>query len=208
MPTIGYAELPVPAGANAPTLVDALADLATALDPHLIQHVEDLADRNSTLSSAPQHTVAVADDGTTWIKTDSGSNTWIVVWEPLPAWQNVTLASGYQSSGGYTPQARLVGSRVSLRGRIERTDGLVIPSNGVMVGTVPTSCIPQEQVGTYAATCSLAGDVIIGVGKLEILEEGTSSTLGDEGDITWWSQDGPTAGGTPWIAINGDYWID
>jgi hypothetical protein len=208
LPNIGYAELPVPAGADAPTIVDALADLATALDPRLWQHVEDLADRNATLASAPQHTVANAADGTTWIKTDGGSNTWVTVWEPLPAWQNVTLTSGYQSSGGYTPQARLIGSQVNLRGRIERVDGQVIPINGVKVGTVPTSCIPQEQVGTYAGTCSLAGDVIIGVGKLEILETDTSSTLGDAGDITWWSQDGPTATGTPWIAINGAYWID
>ncbi|WP_405960620.1 hypothetical protein OG235_24820 [Streptomyces sp. NBC_00024] len=208
MPTIGYAELPVPAGADAPDVVGALAALATTLDPHLVQHVTDLADRNSTLSTAPQHTVAVADDGTTWIKTDSGSNTWVTVWEPLPVWQNVTLASGYQSSAGYTPQARLIGKQVSLRGRIERTDGQVIANNGVMVGTVPTACIPQEQVGAYAGTCSLAGDVVIGVGKLEVLETGTSSTLGDAGDITWWSQDGPTATGTPWIAINGEYWID
>ncbi|MDX2528065.1 hypothetical protein [Streptomyces europaeiscabiei] len=208
MPTIGFAELPVPAGADAPTIVDALADLATTLDPHLVQHVEDLADRNSTLSSAPQHTVAVAEDGTTWVKTESGSNTWITVWEPLPAWQNVTLTSGYQVSGGYTPQARLIGSQVFLRGRIERVDGLVIPTNGVKVGTVPTACTPQEQVGAYAGTCSLAGDVVIGVGKLEVLETDTSSTLGDAGDITWWSQDGPVAVGTPWIAINGTYWID
>jgi hypothetical protein len=208
LPTIGYAQLPVPAGADTPDVVGALADLATALDPHLVQTVTDLADRNSTLSTAPQHTVAVADDGTTWIKTDGGTNTWITVWEPLPAWQNITLASGYQSSGGYAPQARLVGKRVSLRGRIERTDGQVIPTNGVMLGTVPTSCIPQEQVGQYAGTCSLANDVVIGVGKVEILEVDTSSTLGDAGDLTWWSQDGPTAAGTPWIGINGEYWID
>jgi hypothetical protein len=208
LPTIGYAQLPVPAGADTPTVASALADIATALDPHLVQHVTDLADRNSTLSSAPQHTVAVAEDGTTWIKTDGGSNTWVTVWEPLPAWQNCTLAAGYQSSGGFTPQARLVGNRVSLRGRIERTDGQVIPINGVKVGSVPTACIPQEQVGAYAGTCSLAGDVIIGVGKLEVLETGTSSVLGGAGDITWWSQDGPTATGTPWIAINGEYWTD
>lgn len=185
-----------------------IAALATALDPHLVQHVTNLADRNTTLSAAPQHTVAVAADGTTWIKTASGTNTWITLWEPLPAWQNVTLAAGYQSSGGYTPQARLVGKQVSLRGRIERTDGTVIVTNGVKVGTVPSACIPQVQLGTYAACCSLAGDVTIGVGKMEILELGSSSTLGDEGDITWWSQDGAAAGGVPWIAINGSYWID
>ncbi|MDX3044065.1 hypothetical protein PV383_43935 [Streptomyces caniscabiei] len=208
MATIGYAELPVPAGASAPSVVAALADLATVVDPHLVQHVNDLAERDSTLSTAPQHTLAIAADGTTWIKTDGGTNTWATVWEPLPDWQNVTLASGYQSSGGYTPQARLEGKKVSLRGRIERVDGTVIVNNGAKVGAVPTSCIPQVQVGSFPATCSLAGDVVIGTGKVEVLEVGTSSTLGVAGDITWWSQDGPTAGGTPWIAINGSYWID
>ncbi|MEU0807351.1 hypothetical protein [Streptomyces sp. NPDC005970] len=207
MATIGYAELPVPAGGDAPVAVAAIADLATAVDPHLVQHVTNLADRNTRLSGAPQHTVAIADDGTTWVKTDSGSNTWITVWEPLPAWTDITLASGYQEDT-YTPQARRIGQQVWLRGRIARTDGAVIPNNGIKIGSVPTDCIPQGQIGAYAATSSLAGSVLIGVGKLEILDVDTASSLGDPGSILWWSQDGATEGGTPWINISGSYWLD
>lgn len=207
MATIGYADLPIPAGGDVPEVPGAIADLATAIDPHLVQHVTNLADRNSTLSGAPQHTVAIAGDGTTWVKTDSGSNTWVTVWEPLPAWQDVTLAAGYQEDT-YTPQARRIGKQVFLRGRIARTDSAVIPNGGIKIASVPTGCIPQGQIGAYAATSSLAGSVVIGTGKLEVLDVDTASSLGDPGSILWWSQDGPTESGTPWVNISGSYWID
>lgn len=207
MATIGYADLPVPAGGDGPQIPSALADLAAAVDPHLVQHVTNLADRNTTLSGAPQHTVAIANDGTTWVKTDSGSNTWITVWEPLPAWTDITLASGYQEDT-YTPQVRRIGQQVWLRGRIARTDGAVIPNQGIRIGSVPTDCIPQGQIGAWAATCSLAGSVVIGVGKMEVLDVDTASALGPPGSILWWTQDGPTEAGTPWVNISGSYWID
>ncbi|GAA4688185.1 hypothetical protein [Streptomyces youssoufiensis] len=208
MATIGYETLPVPAGGDGPDVPAWLADMATAVDPHLVHDVTNLADRNSRFAGAPLCTLCVAADGTTWVKTSASANTWVTLWEPLPAWQPVTLATGYTASGGYTPQARLIGKRVYLRGRIERSDGQVVPNQGVKVGSVPSTCIPQVQIGAWAATGSLAGDVTIGVGKLEVLEVGSASALGVAGDITWWSQDGATAGGTPWIAINGAYWID
>jgi hypothetical protein len=207
LPTIGYEELPVPAGGDGPDVPAALADLATALDPRLVHDVTDLADRNSRFSTAPQHTLCIAADGTTWVKTSSGSNTWATLWEPVPAWQAVTPLSGYEE-GSYPLQARKIGNQVFLRGRIQRTDGQVIPNDGVAIATVPTSCIPQEQIGAYAATSSLAGDVLIGVGKLEVLDVNTASSLGDPGTILWWSQDGATANGTPWVNISGSYWID
>lgn len=207
MATIGYADLPVPAGGNAPDVTAAIADLATAVDPHLVQHVTNLADRNTTLSGAPQHTVAIAADGTTWVKTDSGSNEWITVWEPLPAWRDITLASGYQEDT-YTPQVRRIDQQVFVRGRIARTDGAVIPNQGIRLGSVPTDCIPQGQIGAWAATCSLAGSVVIGVGKCEVLDVDTASALGPPGSILWWTQDGPTEAGTPWVNISGSYWLD
>lgn len=207
MPTIGYEDLPVPAGGDGPDVPAAIAALATAIDPRLVHDVTDLADRNSRFSAAPQHTVCVAGDGTMWAKTDGGSNTWATLWEPVPSWQAVTPLSGYEESI-YPLQARLVGGQVFLRGRIQRTDGNVIPNDGVAIATVPSSCIPQEQIGAYAATSSLAGDVVIGVGKLEILDVNTASGLGGPGTILWWSQDAPTADGTPWVNISGSYWTD
>lgn len=207
MPTIGYEELPVPAGGDGPDVPAALAALATAIDPRLVHDVTNLADRNSRFSTAPQHTLAVAADGTMWLKTDSGSNTWATIWEPLPSWQSVTPATGYEH-GAYPAQARLVGTQVFLRGRLQRIDGTVIPNDGVKIGDVPTAMIPQEQIGSMAAQSSLTGDVVIGVGKLEVLDVDTANALGAPGSILYWSQDGTTAGGTPWVNISGSYWID
>lgn len=206
MPLIGLADLPVPAGGDAPAGAGQMAALAEVVDVHLVHHVTNLADRNSRFSEAPQHALAVALDGTMWVKTSGVSNTWVTIWEPLPAWQGVTPASGYEG-GAYTPQARRVGQQVFLRGRLQRADSeLVIPNNGVKIGEVPTDCIPQEQIGAFAATSSLAGDVVIGVGKLEIVDVNTSSGLGAPGSILWWSQDGTD--GSPWVNISGSYWID
>ncbi|MBQ1122653.1 hypothetical protein [Streptomyces sp. B15] len=204
MATFGYADLPVPGGSDAPTGPAALAELAQRIDRHLVQHVADQAERDATLDDAPLHTVATAQDGSLWIKTDGFSNTWATIWEPLPDWRPIEPASGYQG-GAYTPQVRRVGNQVWLRGRLQRVDEAVIPTNGVKIGQVPDDCIPQEQVGSIAANSSLADDVVIGVGKLEVLDANTASSLGDPGAITWWSQDGS---GTSWVNISGSYWID
>jgi hypothetical protein len=206
--TIGYADLPVPGGGDGPAVPGSIAALAEALDPHLVQHVTNAADRTTTLADAPQHTLAIANDGTTWVKTDSGSDTWATLWTPVPAWQDVTPASGYEG-GSYAPQARMLPTgQVFLRGRLQKVDGTVVPDNGIKIGSVPTAMIPQVQVGSFAGQDSLQDDVQIGVGKVEVLEATTSSSLGVPGDIIWWSQDGPTAGGTPWVNISGSYWID
>ncbi|GAA2971356.1 hypothetical protein [Streptomyces enissocaesilis] len=205
---IGYAQLPVPGGGDAPVGPSALAALASAIDPHLLQHVANLAERNSLYATAPLHTAVLAANGSLWIKTSATENVWTTIYEPDPPWRPISMRAGYQG-GAYTPQARRIGNRVWLRGRIERTDNAVIPNGGVAIATVPDDCIPRLQIGTYPATASLAGDIVIGVGKLEVLEAGMSSSLGGEGTVVWWSQDGETAtSGTPWVNISGEYWLD
>lgn len=207
MATVGYAQLPVPGGGDAPAGPGSLFALGGAIDPHLVQHVADQAERDATYAAAPLHTVVSAENGSLWIKTSASTNVWATIYEPVPAWRPVELLTGYQADT-YTPQVRRIGNQVWLRGRISRVDGTVIPNNGVAIAVVPDDCIPQEQVGPYAATSSLAGDVLIGVGKLEVLDADSGSSLGDPGTVTWWSQDGATALGTPWVNISGSYWID
>ena len=46
MATIGYAQLPVPAGGDSPTVPADIAELAEAVDPHLLHLVDDQADRD------------------------------------------------------------------------------------------------------------------------------------------------------------------
>ncbi|WP_326764345.1 hypothetical protein OG978_06920 [Streptomyces sp. NBC_01591] len=206
MATIGYAGLPVPEGGDAPVGPGALADLATVIDSHLWQHVADLAERNSVYAGAPVHTVVTAENGSVWVKTNSAANTWATVWEPTPAWRTLPLASGFQA-GQNTPQIRLIGTRVHMRGRIIRTDGgLIVGTNGIQVATVPADCKPQH-VATSTAFFSMSGDPLVGAGRVEAWSDDETVPRA----LTFWSQDGAQDGGTvgtPWIDISGSYWID
>jgi hypothetical protein len=207
--TIGYAELPIPGGGDGPTVPGHLAELAEAIDPHLWQHVTDLADRNTRFSAAPVWTVAVAANGTTWVKT-STSNVWATLWEPLQEWQPLTLATGYES-GQTVAEGRIYNGQVHLRGTIQRTDGQLISANGVKLATVPTSMIP-EQIARYAAPSSMTGDAMVGACRLEVYSpDQDANALGGRGSVIGWSQDGQQDGGTAglmWIDISGYYWLD
>ncbi|MEV8394840.1 MULTISPECIES: hypothetical protein [unclassified Streptomyces] len=206
MATFGYAGLPAPGGGDAPTGNGQLAELALAVDPHLWQHVEDLADRNATLSGAPTRTVAIALDGTVWAKTSSAANTWVTIWEPPPAWRTLPLSSGYEA-GTTVPQIKVVGRQAFTRGRVVRTDGtLIVGTDGVQVATVPGDCIP-EQLSTVSAFFSLTGPPLIGVGRSEVLSRNESAP----GALRFFSQDGAQDGGTvgaTWVDLAGYYWLD
>lgn len=207
MATVGYAQLPIPGGGDAPVGPGALYEFGAAIDPHLVQHVVDQAERDATYAAAPLHTMVSAENGALWIKTSATANTWATIYEPHPEWRPLEILVDYQEDT-YTPQIRRIGKHVWVRGRIAKSDQTVIPNGGIGIAKVPADCIPQVQIGAWAGTSSLAGDVTIGTGKLEVLDVGTASGLGPPGTILWWSQDGATAAGTPWVNISGDYWID
>ncbi|WP_406202572.1 hypothetical protein OG331_31720 [Streptomyces sp. NBC_01017] len=203
MATVGYAKLPIPGGGDAPVGPGNLADLGLAIDPHLVQHVVDKAERDSQYASAPLHTVVSAENGSLWVKTSATANAWATVYEPLPAWRPVSLASGYQA-GEFQPQVRLMGQRVHLRGRIVRTDGTVFPVSGVKIGDVPADCQPAVYA-SWAGGSGISGDPVVGVGRVEVLGNVSGSSLGGVGSIVWFSQDGS---GVPWVDISGSYWKD
>lgn len=207
MATTGYADLPVPGGGDAPVGPAALMELAQTIDPHLVQHVVDLAERNTVYAGAPLHTLVSADDGSLWIKTSADTNTWATIYEPLAAWRPISLAAGYES-GEFTPQARRVGQQVHLRGRIQKTDG-TFGMAGVKVGDVPADCRPAT-LGNFAGGASLQGDPMTGVGRFEVLGDASASALGGSGSLVWYSQDGTQAAGegAVWVDISGSYWID
>lgn len=211
MATFGYAELPVPGGGDGPTMPGHLADLAEAIDPHLWQHVTNVADRDSELSGAPAQTVAVATNGTVWVKISSVANSWVTVWEPLPAWQPISLASGY-GAGETTPEIRITNNgHVFTRGRILRTSGALLPVAGVKLGTVPSAAIP-DQLACWTGASSLTGDAMVGAGRVEVFsEDQDGNALGGQGSLVWYSQDGMQDGGAAgvyWADISGDYWLD
>ncbi|MFD5838231.1 hypothetical protein ACFWHV_32480 [Streptomyces collinus] len=204
MATVGRAQLPIPGGGDAPVGPGALAELALAIDPHLLQHVVDKAQRDAEYADAPLHTAVTAADGSLWIKTSSSANTWAVVHEPLQAWRPVSLAAGF-APGQTSPEVRVDRGQVHLRGRIEKADGTTIGLSGVKLGTVPDDCIP-EQLASWAGGQSIAGDPATAVGRMEAFSpDQDSNALGGRGSLIWYSQDGT---GTSWVDISGSYWLD
>ncbi|GGX01856.1 hypothetical protein [Streptomyces chryseus] len=194
MAEIGYAQLPVPGGGDAPVGPGNLAALATAIDPHLVHHATNLADRNSRFATAPVHTLVSAENGALWKKTSSTTNTWITVVEPVAAWRPIALASGFTSSGGYTPGYRIDRGQVHMRGRIERINPLLVMDggSGLTLAAVPSDAVP-DQLSTWAGCQSMTGDPITGVCRMEAAT-----------NIVFWSQDGT---GAAWVDISGSYWL-
>lgn len=204
MATIGRAQLPIPGGGDAPVGPGALAELALAIDPHLVQHVADKAERDAEYDDAPLHTIVSAANGSLWLKTSASTNTWAVIYEPVAAWRPITLASGF-TAGQTTPEIRIDRDRAYLRGRIEKTDGTVIPIGGTKLATVPSDCIP-EQLSSWAGGQSITGDPMTAVGRLEVFSpDQDSNAFGGRGSLIWYSQDGT---GTPWVDLSGSYWLD
>lgn len=197
---VGYANLPVPGGGQAPTVPGDLAQLALAIDRHLWQHVTDQAERDSLYATAPVHTVVTAEDGSTWVKTSASSNTWATIYEPLPAWRPLDLAEGIGVSTDYTPSIRRVGNQVHLIGAVNKVDGTNFTGDAIRLATVPADCIPP-QLRRYAGTCSLAGETTDSACRVEI----TGYTNASPGVIQVYYQ---ASGGTPWIDLAGSYWLD
>ncbi|MCX4661508.1 hypothetical protein [Streptomyces uncialis] len=199
---LGYALLPVPGGGQAPAVPGDLAALALALDPHLVQHCVDQADRDARYSTAPLHTVVTAETGALWIKTSAVTSTWATVWEPTPAWRPVVPAAGISQSGETPMSVRRIGNHIYLQGRCDRADGLNITGEPVNVGRVPADCVPVD-LRTYSAACSLGGTTIQAAGRMEVLGTTSSSPSGTAGDLLWWYQG---EGGAPWVDVSGNYW--
>lgn len=203
MATIGYAQLPVPPGGKSPTVPADIAAFAEAVDPHLRQFATDLADRTNRYATAPVQTLVTANNGTMWFKT-STADTWATLWEPQPQWdRTLSLKPGLQT-GDVSIGLMIIGSKVELKGRIERVDATNLSDpNAINFGSVPADCIPPA-LRTWAGTCSMAGATTDGAGRLEVLGQNTASAYGVPGDLLWWYQG---TEGTPWVDISGYYWL-
>ncbi|MCF0087172.1 hypothetical protein B0E37_02232 [Streptomyces sp. MH192] len=197
---IGRAALPVPGGGQAPTVSGDLAALALAIDRHLLQHAVDAADRDSKYEDAPLHTAVTGEDGSLWVKTSATTNTWATVWEPTPAWRPLTLSAGMQTANA---AVRRIGTRVHVRGQIERTDGTLITGT-TQIGSVPEDCYPIH-TGRGAGGQTITGDPIVGLGRVEVLGAGSNVNGATQGALMWYSQDGS---GTSWVGVDFSYWID
>jgi hypothetical protein len=203
MATVGYAQLPIPGGGDAPVGPGSLAELALAIDPHLLQHVTNKAERDELYDDAPLHTAVTANDGSLWIKTSASTNTWATIYEPDPGWRPLPLAAGFEADQN-DPEVKRIGNQVWLRGRVRKTDGTTITTNATKIGNVPSDCIPQ-QLATFAGGSSITGDPIVGVARFEVYSP--LNTQQAPGSLMLYSQDGESYGFT-WVDISGSYWID
>lgn len=196
----GYASLPVWEELDAPDWPTYTAMLAAATDPHLVQLVEDVAERNTRLADAPAGTVAASTtNGAVWFKADTG---WVTWWEPVETWRPLTLASQFSVQ---TPcEVRRVGKQVWIRGRANHTDSN-IPLNGVRVTTVPSDCIPT-QIATAAVGVSLVGANEDPAARLEVYGASNTTSLGGPGTVSVWLGVGQE--NVPWTSLDCSYWID
>ena len=196
----GYANIPVLEEGDAPDWPGYLAQMVDATDPHLVQHVADVNERNTRLVNAPPGTVAASTtDGSLWFRTATG---WVTWWEPVEAWRTLTLAAGY--SPGTACQVRRIGNQVWLRGRFNNDNGAV-PLNGDKVATVPADCIPV-QIATVAVGVTLAGTNEVPTGRLEVYSQTTNSSEGGPGSVLLFL--GAEQTNVGWAAFGGTYWID
>lgn len=196
----GYASLPVWEQLDAPDWATYTAQLAAAIDPHLVQHVADITERNSRLADAPVGTVAASTiDGSVWFLADSG---WVTWWEPVETWRTLTLES--QFSVQVACQVRRIGNQVWLRGRANHDDSN-IPLNGVRVTTVPSDCIPS-QIATGAVGISLVGANEVATARLEVYGTSNTTSVGGPGSVSVWLGVGQE--NVPWTSLNCNYWID
>ncbi|MEV8396239.1 hypothetical protein ACFVAF_34545 [Streptomyces sp. NPDC057596] len=194
MPTIGKANLPIPAGADGPTVPAHLAALAEAIDPHLVQHVTDQAERDTLYASAPLHTLVTAENGSVWIKTSAKENVWATLYEPLPPWKPLALWAGVNASSGFVAEYRVYRGRAWLRGRVERADGNLWIGDGPTIAATPAAALPTSLRSWVGAT-SLGDQIKVGTCRLEATPT----------SIIWRSKE---ANGTPWVDITGSYWLD
>lgn len=68
---------------------------------------------------------------------------WQITYDPTITWQNLTLASGFVSSGGATPQYWRDGDWVELRGRIARNAGDFVVNTTYTALTLPAALWPD-----------------------------------------------------------------
>ena len=58
-------------------------------------------------------------------------------------WNNISLSSGYVTAEGNTPQYRISGNRVELRGQVARSSG-TFGTSTVAIGYLPSDCYPAK----------------------------------------------------------------
>lgn len=154
-----------------PTLVSAQAnDVGTRIIRTNLAALEAYEYKRVGLRGYAQDTgIEYVHSGTGWVQQGAS------------AWVNVTVGSGWTATAGYTPQVRLDGSRVEIRGAVTITSG----SFASMV-TVPVQFRPSASrwVGqTHGSTSGATGMLLIDVNGVIQIPTSYRSGAGTSGIV-------------------------
>ena len=103
-------------------------------------------------------------------------------------WYNLSLASGYRTQGGQTPQYRVVGDMLQLRGRVERTSGATFDNTYRTVVGVPTNAAPAREA--YVPCGSNFSSATGGGGMCNVQTNGVVQINMPANLVSWVSLDG------------------
>lgn len=134
------------------------------------------------------------------------SGAWVLLPYAEP-WRTAPLHSGIRgylnNTAMWLPKIRRIGSQVFVRGRMELTAGGNFPASAVtMVIDLPSDCIPVKS-GDLTGTATTGGTAQHGFARYQV----NAATDVNPGTIALYVGTGPTPA-TPWIGIQGSYWID
>lgn len=120
MPETSSSGLPYPAMDDAPNIPADMQALAERADARLVLRADDESDRNSRYPDPEPGMLVVGGNEYVWIADKRGN--WHVIHEPLTDWVEMTLESGIEGSHEQSPQARMIGKQVHIRGAVKRKD--------------------------------------------------------------------------------------
>lgn len=113
------------------------------------------------------------------------------VWDMLLSrpWTNLSLSSGYVAlDSSKTPQYRVVGDKLELRGLIKRSNGSTFDNTYRTVASIPASSSPTREA--YVPCGSNFSSATGGGGMCNIQASGVVQINAPQGLVTWVSLDG------------------
>lgn len=90
-------------------------------------------------------------------------------------WTNLALASGWKAVTGRTPQWRVVGDMLQLRGAVTKTDGSFLADTYVTVGSVTVDVAKAGNFPAFAGATAYAGS--IGITTAGAIQVAAGTTL-------------------------------
>jgi len=141
---------------GAPRYSDTVDTASFSAQVNGITDVFDDAAMYLTGTSATRLAIASPVNGCFFYETDTtdlwlyNGTTWGIVMAAAGTWQALSLGSGVTAITGYTPEARLLGDAVEMRGALQNTSGSSM-APGTTIATSPFQPADQQPIGAWTA---------------------------------------------------------